>query len=128
MKHLRKYNESNEGFLSIHYIFLNLIEDWGAKEVKLSAQYDSHPYYEIMVPVPSIVNNPRELGVDRSLVEYLDSYIEKSSRLQEFCNEIKVAMRRVEGEFPGVKIGYSVVVVNDDKKWIKLEIYNFTKK
>ena len=126
MRHLKKYNESNEGFLSIHYIFLNLIEDWNAKEVKLPPQY-SHPYYEIMVPLPSMVNTPRELGVDKDLVEFLDSYIQKSSRLQEFCNEIKVSIKRVEMEFPQVKIGYSVFA-NDDRRWIKLEIYNFTKK
>jgi hypothetical protein len=74
-----------------------------------------------------MVNTPRELGVDKDLVEFLDSYIQKSSRLQEFCKEIKVSIKRVEMEFPQVKIGYSFFV-NDDRRWIKLEIYNFTKK
>jgi hypothetical protein len=127
MKYLRKWNESKDDIHLLDDIFIDLIENWDAKEVKLSSQYDSHPYYEIMIPMPSMVNNPRELGVDRSLVEYLDSYIDKSSKLVDLCNDIKVCLKRVESFFPGSKIEY-MVIVQETKKFIKIEIYNFTKK
>lgn len=125
MKNLKTYKVFESQIHLLDDIFIDLIENWGAKEVKLPSQYDSHSYYEIMIPVPSMVNTPRELGVDRSLVEFLNSYIEKSSRLQEFCNEIMVCLKRVESFFPDVKIAYSVVV-NDSTRSIKIEIYKPT--
>ena len=126
MKHLKRYNESKEDIRTLSEIFLELTEDWSAKEVKAPSQYDYHSYYEIMIPVPSMVNNPRELGVDKSLVEYLDSYIEKSTRLQDLCQEIKVCLRRVESEFPQAKIEYSVIA-NDTNRFIKIGIFRFEK-
>lgn len=135
MKHIRKYNESKDDIHLLDDIFIDLIEDWEAKRVKAPPQYDFNTYYEISIPVPSMVNNPRELGVDKSLVEYLDSYIDKSSKLVDLCNDIKVCLKRVESFFPGSKIEYSVVVidassspiVSDVRKFIKIEVYNFTK-
>lgn len=136
MKHLKKYNQSkvnedssylnHEDINLLNEIFIVLVEDWGAKPIKLPSHYDYHSYYEIMIPVPSMVNTPRELGVDKSLVEYLDSYIEKSSKLQDFCNEIKVCLKRVESFISNAQIEYSVVV-NESVKSIRIEIYHFEK-
>jgi len=128
MRYLKKYNESKDDIVYLHQIFADLIEDYGAKHVKIPPQYNTHSYYEISIPEISIKNSPRENGVSRNLDEYLDSYIEKTEKVVKLCNEIKSCINRIRDSFPNVKIEYSVIVNSDtNRRDIRLEIYDFDK-
>lgn len=126
MKHLKRYNESKEDMEYLHQIFADLIEDHGARYVEIPAGHDFHSYYEIVIPEPNIKNSPRENGVDKNLDGYLDSYIKKSERMINLCNEIKSCINRIKDSFPKANIEYTVTWNSDiDKRTIRIEVYNF---
>ena len=125
MKHLKRYNESKENIEHLHHIFADLIEDWGAEHVEIPETHDTHSYYEIVIKEPNMKNTPRQDGVDKNLEEYLNSHIEKSEKMIQFCNEIKSCLDRIKDAFPKCKAIYSVIVNQDESsRSIRIEIYN----
>jgi len=128
MKHLKKYNESKEDMEYLHQIFADLIEDYDARYVEIPEEYDYHSYYEILIPEPNMKNAPRQDGVDKSLEEYLDSYIEKSQNMVKLCNEVKSCIGRIKDAFPNARVEYNIIASDAlpylSSRTIRIEVYN----
>ena len=67
-------------------------------------------------------------GVDKSLEEYLDSYIEKSQNMVKLCNEVKSCIGRIKDAFPNARVEYNIIASDAlpylSSRTIRIEVYN----